>query len=343
MRKNHLNLIFISIFVVSFLFLGAKASANVWYVNPGDSIQAAVDISVPGDVIIVSAGEYHQSVVISTNNITLKGENGAILDGNTPADFGTILLVDAIRLSAGVSKVTIEGFEIRFYTGTGNGQGNAIQAWNSGTSNITVQNNEMHHNSWNAILVGNEGQGLHIGWKIRNNNVYGNGFYSIELTNAQSSEIRDNIAMGGVIGILVQARNTVPNSGIITVNGVRVMGNTVIGAAWTGVYITAMASGPTQPFPPITGAWATLENVIFQGNEVDQTGAGSGAWVYGYLGGNVYNAKIIRNAFTSTNGPGVSIFPQVTNAKVVNNTFIGCNPEISDSGEATKIPLGPKK
>jgi len=317
------------------------AKPTVVHVNPGESIQAAMD--TPGVTkVIVHAGEYHQSVVISTNDITLIGEGDAILDGDGPADTGTTLGVDAIRLSAGVSGVTIEGFEIRDYTGTGNGQGNAIQAWNSGTSHITIENNKMHDNSWNAILVGNEGQGLHTHWVVRNNNIYDNGFYSLELTNAQNSEIRGNTVAGGTVGILVQARNTVPESGMVTVSNVRVMGNTVSGAAWTGAYILAMASGPLDPFPPIIGAQASLEGVMFQGNDVDQNGAGAGAWVYGYLGGQIYNARIVRNAFTSDGGPGVGIFGNVTNAKVVNNTFTDCNPEVNDGGEATKIPKGPK-
>lgn len=317
--------------------MAAAVSAATIDVNPGDSIQAAVDSASPGDVVIVHAGTYHQSVVFGPEDsgITLKGEAGAILDGSETADPGTTLGVDAIRLSADVSDVTIEGFEICYYTGTGAGQGNAIQAWNSGTSNIIVQNNDMHDNSWNAVLVGNEGQGLHTGWEIRKNTVCDNGAYSLELTNAQDSEMRGNTVSGGTIGILVQARNTVPNSGMITVSDVRVMQNTVSGAAWTGVYILAMASGPVPPFPGILGAYATLEDVMFIGNEV--SGDSNGVWVYGYLGGDVYNARVIRNAFTDLN-LGVGIFSGVTNAKVVNNTFTNCDTGIVDSGDETKIP-----
>ena len=64
-----------------------SASVGI-HVYPGDSIQAAVDAASPGDTIIVHKGEYHQSVKIGTNDITLKGA-GAILDGTPPADPGT--------------------------------------------------------------------------------------------------------------------------------------------------------------------------------------------------------------------------------------------------------------
>ena len=312
----------------------APPAVFVLHVHPGDSIQDAIDDADPGEKVLVHAGVYHQSVVFGPEDsgITLKGEPGAILDGTGAPG------VDGITLLAGVSGVTIEGFEIRNYSGPGTGQGNAIQAWNDGTSDITIENNVMHDNSWNAILVGNEGTGLHTGWHVRHNHIYANGVYSLELTNAQDSEIRGNIVEGGVVGILVQARNTIPESGMVTVSDVRVMDNTVSGAAWTGIYILAMASGPTPPFDPIVGAWSTLEDIMVQRNEVDQSGAGWGAWVYGYLSGRVYNARIIHNAFISDGGPGVGIFTGVINAKVVNNTFTNCNPEVYDGGEATKIP-----
>lgn len=310
--------------------MATPVSAATVDVNVGESIQAAVDSASPGDVVIVHAGTYDQSVVFGSEDsgITLKGEEGAILDGTGLA------AVDAIRLLAGVSDVTIEGFEIRNYTGTGNGQGNAIQAWNSGTSNIIIQNNVMHDNSWNAVLVGNEGQGLHIGWKIRNNTVYDNGFYGLELTNAQDSEIRGNSVRGGWTGILVQARNTIPNSGTITVSNIRVMRNTVSDAG-IGTYILAMASGPTPPFPPITGAWVILEDVMFTGNQVNGS-SGTGVWVYGYLGGHVTNARVIHNAFTDFDlGVGIA---GTTNAKVVNNAFTNCDADVADYGDETKIP-----
>ncbi len=309
------------------------AKSTVVHVNPGDSIQAAVD--TPGVTkVIVYAGEYHQSVVINTNDITLIGEGDVILDGDIPADVGTTLGVDGIKLEEGVSGVTIEGFEIRDYSGTGNGQGNAIQAWNSGTSHITIENNVMHGNSWNAILVGNEGEGLHTNWVVRNNDIYDNGAYSLELTNAQHSEIRGNTVADGYIGILVQARNTRPNSGMVTVSNVRVMGNTISGFTYP-VYILAQVSEPSDPFGPIDGAQATLEGVMFTGNDV--TGGYYGVFAYGYLDGQVNNARIVNNTFSDLSY-GVRIYGNAINNKVVNNTFTNVGTDVIDGGEDTKIP-----
>jgi len=170
------------------------------------TIQAAVDAASSGDTIRVCAGVYAENVVIGTSGITLKAEPGAILDGSTRGNG------DGITLQSGVSGVTIKYFEIRNYTGISNGVGNAIQAWNCGTSDISVVGNYMHDNAWNAILVGNEGEALHHRWSVKDNRVVNNGFYNIELTNTQDSEIKNNVVTGpggGVqaIGILLQARS----------------------------------------------------------------------------------------------------------------------------------------
>lgn len=172
------------------------------------TIQAAVNAASPGDTIRVCAGVYAEMVVIgpATSGITLKAEPGAILDGSTLGNG------DGITLQSGVNGVTIKYFEIRNYKGISSGVGNAIQAWNCGTSDIKVIGNNMHDNAWNAILVGNEGEALHYRWSVTDNRVENNGFYNIELTNTQDSEIKNNTVTGpggGVqaIGILLQARS----------------------------------------------------------------------------------------------------------------------------------------
>ena len=252
----------LTICAVATIILAAAglAQADTIDVYPGDSIQAAVDSANPGDTIIVHAGTYNQSVVFGSedSDITLKGKDGAILDGTS------LTTVDGIKLLAGVSGVTIEGFEICNYTGLGTGQGNAIQAWNDGTSDITIENNVMHDNSWNAILVGNEGTGLHTGWVVEKNTIYGNRWYSLELTNAADSVIKENTVTGGFAGILVQVRNT-------NVNNVEVEENIVSGATY-GIYV--LSYGP--------GATADLSGVVLTENEVNDSEVyGIIVWGYG--------------------------------------------------------------
>lgn len=151
---------------IVFIYISIKPSPTTWDVYPGQSIQAVLDSAKPGDTVIVHAGVYNQSVVI-TKSINLI-ENGAILDGTPPADSGTTLQNDSIIIGQGVSDVTVRNFEIRNYLGTG---GNGIAAWNNGTSNIQIINNVIHDTGI-AINVGNGGTGFHENWFISNNTVY---------------------------------------------------------------------------------------------------------------------------------------------------------------------------
>ena len=103
-----------------------SAIANTHLVQPGDSIQAAVDAASPGDTIMVRAGMYRESVKIQTDGLTLRTEGSVTLkplnygDGQcylpghvagfcvVPADFDPSVGSYTTR----VRDVTITGFRI---------------------------------------------------------------------------------------------------------------------------------------------------------------------------------------------------------------------------------------
>jgi len=236
-------------------------------VTAPDSIQDVVDAASSGDVVCLS-GTFSQSVLIGPEDsgITLSEADSAtaILDGTGPAsctagfticrfnvDWG-ILLLD------GVSNITIENLEIRNYDDGlgGGGQGNAIQAFGSlSTSNIIVRNNYMHGNQWNGVLVGSEGDFIHINWTVEKNSVTDNGFVGIELTNTINSKIvKNNAVDNGLHGILVQARNTIGSGVAPQVSGVVVSGNKVTGTVLSdGIRFLAFEGLTGSPFTSVGG------------------------------------------------------------------------------------------
>jgi parallel beta-helix repeat protein len=66
-----------------------------------ESIQAAVDVAVAGDTVLVSKGTYSENVVVLTAGITLKGKSAIVNGGYT----GDCILVQA-------ADVAIEGFTL---------------------------------------------------------------------------------------------------------------------------------------------------------------------------------------------------------------------------------------
>lgn len=73
------------------------------------TIQAAVDAAVPGDLILVDEGEYHETVSVNTDRIVIRG-----VDRNTVILDGKYLLNDGVRV-AGANGVAVENMTARNY------------------------------------------------------------------------------------------------------------------------------------------------------------------------------------------------------------------------------------
>ncbi len=69
------------------LLLAAPSRAETLKVPADfDTIQAAVDAAVAGDVVQVSKGTWHENVVVTTAGIALRGKAGATIDGGYDGD-----------------------------------------------------------------------------------------------------------------------------------------------------------------------------------------------------------------------------------------------------------------
>ena len=82
------------------------APAATHVVNPGESIQAAVDAARPGDTILVKAGVYaptpgaHSVVHVTTDDLTLTASLGAVI-GAADAPYGILVGPDLPRHRSG--------------------------------------------------------------------------------------------------------------------------------------------------------------------------------------------------------------------------------------------------
>ena len=171
-------------------------------VQPGQSIQAALDAASPGDEIRVDPGVYHEQVVIEKDGITLAGAGAS--------ETGTVLLPPSARQQTNCSEgttfqdgicilgnptvenVTVKGFLIR---GFPDGGVSALF-----TSDLTVKE------IWaDGNFVGIFSQGA-AGEKLAGNVMSNNAGPGIMLwaSPAADASVIDNEAYGNLVGILAE-------------------------------------------------------------------------------------------------------------------------------------------
>lgn len=176
-------------------------------VKSTESIQAALDKAISGDLIEIEPGTYRESLLIDTDNLTIRGlsynENPVILDGG-----GT--LTDAIITSS--SDITFESLVIKDYVSNGitvHGGRNAafrnLQIYNTGLYGIyPVECQGIIIES--CMVSGVKDAGIYVGQSseiiVRNNEVH-NNVTGIEIENSINAIVENNYAHDNTGGILV--------------------------------------------------------------------------------------------------------------------------------------------
>jgi hypothetical protein len=121
----------------------ATAQANVSdvTVQPGGSIQNAIDNADSGETVEIQSGTYEQSVTVD-KPLTLTGTGDVVLDGDTLSD-------EAVGIKATSSDVTIENMEIRRFSDSGI----AVSGGNALTRTVVVRNVTSRLNDGNGLYV----------------------------------------------------------------------------------------------------------------------------------------------------------------------------------------------
>ena len=209
--------------------LTASASSKTITVEPGHSIQAAVDKAHPGDTVRLEEGTYRQQVNITQDDITLKGAGAGetvikpptSLTGNCDAAEGpTGICVGVTPISEDgtvnkvVEGVTVEDLTVTgfggsgmFFFGTDQGKVQDVHAVSNGFYGIFF-NNSTHGVVRDNVATGNAEAGIYYGhiadadaW-ITDNTVRDNG-NGIFVRDAIDGNVLDNTSTGNCIGILI--------------------------------------------------------------------------------------------------------------------------------------------
>jgi nitrous oxidase accessory protein NosD len=186
---------------------GTAVAAARYNVGPGESLQAAVDAAEPGDTIRVT-GRHYENVVIQTNGLTLLGYGAVILPPATPtahachdptvideAVHGICVWgdidVDSGEIARYVEDVTVLGFRIRGFAGTGLVAVAAKRA--------TFAGNTIRDNIDSGINTSNS-----LGTRIWGNRSTGNEF-GLFSSLAEGTSIVGNTIRGNCAGVALLA------------------------------------------------------------------------------------------------------------------------------------------
>jgi nitrous oxidase accessory protein NosD len=192
-------------------YAAAASSSTTIVVGPGQSIQAAVNQAQPGDTVLVKPGVYRQSVLITTDGITLRGSGdfrrGTVIEPPSApphnlctSAFGpTSVCILAKKVSkTGVVETPVYNDTVTGLYVTGS-PGNGVFGY--GTYGLTVQR---------VVAVNDGAYGISRFESTKtlfaNDTAVGNseaGFYVGDSPNA-ATVVRDDVAIGNTLGIFVR-------------------------------------------------------------------------------------------------------------------------------------------
>ncbi len=132
--------------VLTAIVVPAAAGGTLKVPKDHPTIQAAVDASAPGDVVLVSAGVYEENVLIDVAHgvITIKGKGRVVVDARPQGQTAT---GPAFKILA--NDITLIGLEMRH----ANGAGEDAAGVNCSTAGLTMRDCVVRHSNGRAVYA----------------------------------------------------------------------------------------------------------------------------------------------------------------------------------------------
>ncbi len=284
---------------------------------PGDfgTIQAAVDVARPGDLVLIHPGVYHESVTVTTPDVVLRGT-----DRNTVVLDGRFLMANGITATG--AGTVVENLTVRDY------QFNGLLF--TGVTDQQLQQAGAGGSEYDPLDTAKFPEV--VGFRASYVTAYDNGLYGIYAFDARNGLIEDTYSSGQAdSGIYVgQCRpcatelrgNTLQHNavGVELTNaseGVFVLGNRIVA---NRVGLTAQ-SDDLEALAPQHGA-VVSGNVISGNNEPQSPEQADGGFGIGIGIGGGTGDLITRNLITANSAAGVDV-SDVQGYRALGNTVSG--------------------
>lgn len=299
----------------------AASTAASLTVNPGQSIQAAVDAAPPGATITVMPGDYIETnsgpaAVRVTKPLKLiaksdlPGVKVRILPG--PGQNHGILVEPASEGDPDIDGVEINGFTVEGFQNIG--------IWLRHTKNFNIENNESINNLENGIWPTLSANG-----QVKKNVAYGSQDAALWVEASENVRVLNNDLHNSPTGLEITVSNE------ITVETNDIHDNTI----GIGLYHPATAGLP--PLDPVSknGYWHIVDNYVHDNNEPNTASEGSETSQLPYGGGilllGVDHVDVQRNRVENNDFFGIGM---IDYCLAVDGTDFNCGahpPEVRDT------------
>jgi cytochrome c peroxidase len=280
---------------VAVVTLPMAARAKTVTVNPGQSIQAAIDAAKPKDTINVMPGDYTETTpgpAAITINKPLKliakskpGQKVRLLPNTgIPGQIHGILVQPANPGDPDIDDLTIQGVTVEGFQNMG--------IWLKHVKNYTIEGNEAINNLENGIFPTLSANGL-----VKKNLAYGSQDSALWVEGSENVRVVENELSKSPTGLEITISKD------ITVENNNIHDNTI----GVGLYHPATAGLPQDEWPSFEfGSWHIINNHVHhnnvpntasEGSETAQLPYGGGILLLGARNVDVQKNLIERNDF----------------------------------------------
>ncbi len=264
--------------------LGALTEPCTITVQPGESIQAAIDAASPGDVICLSPGEWEENLLIE-KRLTLRAagteSEPLALIRSAREDWPVIRISSEEPIDVTIQGLKITGAFGDCYKGapewicafgisvhgkataviennTISDNGDGIGMWDS--SQATIDNNTITDNDWHGIGMWDSSQAT-----VDNNTITGNDWHGIGMRDSSQATIESNAISGNRYGIrMVDSSQATVENNVISDNNE--LGIGMWDSSQATIKDSTIQGNTREGISLLDSAQATVENNAISGN-----------------------------------------------------------------------------